>query len=435
MKINYENLNSYENYLELTMGNFSIMLKNQWNKFIAFFKTKNEAVYDDYFQRKVNELKEIEDDYQSFLNLIEKVTKEVIKNNKQEISHKLINEEENEINIPKPKFSDIKKEVMKRISKGFVPSATFYPAFKLFEQFFLILNKEIKISEFNINLNSSEMLAITSFIFIYFFYKLVKETYILKKEIVEKKLKEIEHDKTRKEQIKKRVKKVEQKLWTQEQMDEWLQQKLWSPEELERMIDMKLKEKLPIQEDGLYESYLTTVMENSETNKIKKFVEKIKKIKEKGITYKQIENIVINLTSSLTEEEYQNLINQIKQVPMNEGVKDFASSSVKKIKEFGKRLVKEVFPAFSFYPALSTYMIIDKGLQHGFDSLTHGDKNQLALYVSMFVGIIGSKLAIDRINEKRNKRIEKEKRRIETEKIIKNRERKKRNIKKASVMR
>lgn len=429
MQIDYSQINNFDAYLENSLGIFS-KLKLFWNKTLAFFKTKNPAIYDDEFERKVNSLKQSEESHQELLNIIEAITKKVIESNKEEISLNLINESDESDEFVPPTFKDVRKEVFKKVSKGFIPSATFYPAYKMFQQFFMILNKEIEFKDISINLNSSELMAIISFIFVYFFYKLIKETYVIKKEMTEKKLKEFEHEKLRKQQIKERVKKVEQKLWSKEQMDKWIQDRLWSPEELERLIEMKINQKIPVNEDSLFDDYMN---KSKSTNNIKEteFESKLETLENK--TIKDIQNEVFKFIQDMSSDEINKVINLIKSKNIvTESFKDTIKSGLdstgdkiksswQSIKKAGRVIAKELYPTFSFYPALQVYMVLDKGVKEGFDTLSMGDKKQLAFYLTMFIVVFGAKLAVDRINQKRLEKQEKMSTRLKKRKIVRNR--------------
>lgn len=76
-----------------------------------------------------------------------------------------------------------------------------------------------------------------------------------------------------------------------------------------------------------------------------------------------------------------------------------------------KELVSEIFPTFSFYPAFNMWLILGKAIKNkSFFSLTITEINELIIYTTIFVGILGSRVAKNRIKEfiieRKNKEIE-----------------------------
>lgn len=385
-------MNDFEVYVELANNPLNKKFKNLYNKVMSFFKTKQEDFYEIMVDRQRKKLYELTTDAPKIIEIIEKATKEIIERNKSNISQQLINEE-GEFN---PSISDIKKDLIQRVSKGFIPSATFYPAFKMFEQFFMILRKEITLNQINFNLNSNELLAICSSIFIYLFYKIVKESYVLKKEYVAKKIKEKEEKEKIKQRIKKNVdKELNKKLWSQEQMDEWLKQKLWSPQELERMIENKMKEK-HLFEDSIFEFYMDKAIENSNHGLAKRFVENIKKFKLPGKNHKIIENQIANILNKLEKKDADKILNSLQNSDIiNEEF--YSENFIKSLKEF----VSEMFPSLTFYPALQSWMLLEKVIgKQNFDALSEAEMNQLKTYIAVFVGLVGVKIAVNRIKDR-----------------------------------
>lgn len=76
-----------------------------------------------------------------------------------------------------------------------------------------------------------------------------------------------------------------------------------------------------------------------------------------------------------------------------------------------KELVSEMFPTFSFYPAFNMWLILGKAIKNkSFTSLSRTEITELIIYTTIFVGILGSRIAKNRIKEfiieKKNKKIE-----------------------------
>jgi hypothetical protein len=384
-------MNEFELYVELASNPLHGKFKNTFNKVLAFFRTKQEEFYDIMAERQRQKLYQITTDAPKIIEIIEKITKQIINQNKKELSVQLINEEE----IQPPSVFEIKKELAEKISKGFIPSATFYPAFKMFEQFFMLLRKEIKFNEITLNLNSNELLSICAFIFIYVFYKIIKESYVIKKEYVAKKIKEREEKKKIKERINKELnRELDKKIWKKEDMDEWLNQKLWSPEELERMIEKKMKEK-QFFEDKIYSSYMERASTTSTPVIAEKFVNFIKKFRMPGKNHKIIEHKIGQLLNKLETEDALKIIKELEGINIiNEEYYD--EGFIKSLKEF----ISEIFPSLTFYPALQAWMILEKAIgKQTLSVLTEMEINQLKTYVAVFVGLVGVKIATNRIKD------------------------------------
>lgn len=84
------------------------------------------------------------------------------------------------------------------------------------------------------------------------------------------------------------------------------------------------------------------------------------------------------------------------------------NESDSKLKKSAKELVGEILPSLSFYPALGIWGMVDKMIQtgEGFNSLTPEQQRLFPVYVTLFFGLVGSKIAynrlIDMIKEKEN---------------------------------
>lgn len=66
-----------------------------------------------------------------------------------------------------------------------------------------------------------------------------------------------------------------------------------------------------------------------------------------------------------------------------------------------KELIGEIFPSLSFYPALGIWGMVDKMISSGkgFESLTPEQARLLPVYISLFFGLVGGKVAYNRLKE------------------------------------
>ena len=66
-----------------------------------------------------------------------------------------------------------------------------------------------------------------------------------------------------------------------------------------------------------------------------------------------------------------------------------------------KELIGEIFPSLSFYPALGIWGMVDKMISSGkgFDALTPEQARLLPVYISLFFGLVGGKIAYNRLME------------------------------------
>lgn len=66
-----------------------------------------------------------------------------------------------------------------------------------------------------------------------------------------------------------------------------------------------------------------------------------------------------------------------------------------------KELIGEIFPSLSFYPALGIWSMVDKMISSGkgFESLTPEQTRLLPVYISLFFGLVGGKIAYNRLKE------------------------------------
>ena len=132
-------------------------------------------------------------------------------------------------------------------------------------------------------------------------------------------------------------------------------------------------------------------------NDLKNFALSLKSIDE-PLTKLSVQNKLFSIIDKLDDEQKQELLNISEKVASTTESKE--GGLMKSIKE----LVGELFPSLSFYPALGIWGLLDKAIKsdNGFDILSSADKRQLLVYSSLFFGLVGSKIAYNRIKEKIN---------------------------------
>ena len=113
-----------------------------------------------------------------------------------------------------------------------------------------------------------------------------------------------------------------------------------------------------------------------------------------SVTAKEAEDIMFQELNKLTPEELEKFVNAAQKVSTVNEAED-------SIKRTIKDLFNEIFPALSFYPALGIWGIVDKLIQNGdLSSLDTADRSKLAVYAAIFFGMVGGKIAYNRIKEK-----------------------------------
>lgn len=133
------------------------------------------------------------------------------------------------------------------------------------------------------------------------------------------------------------------------------------------------------------------------------------------VSIKQIEENIKYILALIDEQEAEKIIDNSKKLadkfedtpkqPVSEA-KDGAKKSI-------KELIGEIFPSLSFYPALGIWGMVDKMISSGkgFDALTPEQARLLPVYISLFFGLVGGKIAYNRLmdcvkaDEKMNKEI------------------------------
>ena len=138
-------------------------------------------------------------------------------------------------------------------------------------------------------------------------------------------------------------------------------------------------------------------MINEETNNLHSFALALKTIDE-PITKSSIESSLFEIIDKLDDEQKQELLDIAEKVASTTESKDGG------LKKSIKELVGELFPSLSFYPALGIWGLMDKAIKsdEGFNVLSSADKRQLLVYSALFFGLVGSKIAYNRIKEKIN---------------------------------
>lgn len=132
-------------------------------------------------------------------------------------------------------------------------------------------------------------------------------------------------------------------------------------------------------------------------NDLKNFALSLKSIDE-PLTKLSVQNKLFSIIDKLDDEQKQELLNISEKVASTTESKE--GGLMKSIKE----LVGELFPSLSFYPALGIWGLLDKAIKSdkGFDILSSADKRQMLVYSALFFGLVGSKIAYNRIKEKIN---------------------------------
>lgn len=126
---------------------------------------------------------------------------------------------------------------------------------------------------------------------------------------------------------------------------------------------------------------------------VKKFAQSLKMCNP-NITAKEAEEKMFGILNKLSPEELSKFVSAAEQVATVTEADD-------KIKKSVKELFNEIFPSLSFYPALGIWGLVDKLIQGGsLDVLDNGDQAKLAVYSAIFFGMVGGKIAFNRIKEK-----------------------------------
>lgn len=132
-----------------------------------------------------------------------------------------------------------------------------------------------------------------------------------------------------------------------------------------------------------------------DNNKIREFIKSLS-MSDKNITASQAEQYLTDALNELDDTELQSYLKACEKVAtMTE-----ADNNVKKTV---KELFSEIFPSLSFYPALGIWGLVDKMIQSGtISGLDTADRDKLIVYSAIFFGLVGGKIAYNRIKEKVN---------------------------------
>ena len=132
-----------------------------------------------------------------------------------------------------------------------------------------------------------------------------------------------------------------------------------------------------------------------DNNKIREFIKSLS-MSDKNITASQAEQYLTDALNELNDTELQSYLKACEKVAtMTE-----ADNNVKKTV---KELFTEIFPSLSFYPALGIWGLVDKMIQSGtISGLDTADRDKLIVYSAIFFGLVGGKIAYNRIKEKVN---------------------------------
>lgn len=128
-------------------------------------------------------------------------------------------------------------------------------------------------------------------------------------------------------------------------------------------------------------------------NNIKEFIKDLSYVD--TISLRELENKLNNIFSNIDEETSLEIVKKCKSIA-NESSQINEGEGLKKT---AKELVGELFPSLSFYPALGIWGMVDKMIQtgEGFDALTPEQQRLFPVYVTLFFGLVGSKLAYNRL--------------------------------------
>lgn len=147
------------------------------------------------------------------------------------------------------------------------------------------------------------------------------------------------------------------------------------------------------------------IEEDANVSPLEKAKEYTKELSQIGPTStKQIENNIKNMLALIDEKDARKIIENSKKIsdklsqhtsaqPVSES-KDGAKKSI-------KELIGEIFPSLSFYPALGIWSMVDKMISSGkgFEALTPEQARLLPVYISLFFGLVGDKIAYNRLKD------------------------------------
>ena len=119
------------------------------------------------------------------------------------------------------------------------------------------------------------------------------------------------------------------------------------------------------------------------------------------VSIKQIEENIKYILALIDEQEAEKIIDNSKKLAdkFEDAPKQPVSESKNGAKKSIKELIGEIFPSLSFYPALGIWGMVDKMISSGkgFDALTPEQARLLPVYISLFFGLVGGKIAYNRL--------------------------------------
>lgn len=120
------------------------------------------------------------------------------------------------------------------------------------------------------------------------------------------------------------------------------------------------------------------------------------KLYDTSVSAKQAEEYMDSVLNKLSPDELSKFVEAAQKIAT-------INEADNKVKKSLKEIFAEVFPSISFYPALGIWGLIDKMIQNGdITSLDTADRSKLAVYAAIFFGMVGGKIAYNRIKEKAN---------------------------------
>lgn len=141
----------------------------------------------------------------------------------------------------------------------------------------------------------------------------------------------------------------------------------------------------------------------TQSHSYKDFIKALSKI---DITSsKEIENEIKNILSNVEPKTAEDMLNKAKLIADEISTKVNECSTITESKDATKKSIKEligeIFPSLSFYPALGIWSMVDRmvGSGKGFDALTPEQARLLPIYISLFFGLVGGKIAYNRLKE------------------------------------
>lgn len=154
------------------------------------------------------------------------------------------------------------------------------------------------------------------------------------------------------------------------------------------------------------EEELTTpgkdIIEEDALSPLGKVKEYSKELAQVGpVSIKQIEENIKYILALIDEQEAEEIINNSKKLAdkFEDTPKQPVSEAKDGTKKSIKELIGEIFPSLSFYPALGIWGMVDKMISSGkgFDALTPEQARLLPVYISLFFGLVGGKIAYNRL--------------------------------------